>query len=192
MVWQKRCYFRALRMQHLSLDPTGLMQAGLCATLVLAAAGHIGCGGKARPAKIGAANAVLGECVDPESAGVLSNRPSLKQANRDINGDARDEVVLADEVLCRGGNCNWNLFARQDGCERYIGTIAAASIEVLGTTSDAGFSDLRGWWKLRGGDRQLVQNYRFRNGGYQLVDVLICRQKGDDRLLCAHEEQDTD
>lgn len=126
--------------------------------------------------------------MEPESSGVLSESPQLRRANRDLNGDARDEQVLADRKLCRQGNCSWNLFAQHQGCERYIGTISAHSIEVLSSSSEAGFRDLRGWWKLPGGERQLVQNYRFRSGGYELTDVLICRQEGDSRLLCAEEE----
>jgi hypothetical protein len=148
------------------------------------------CGGKAKPLKITAANVFIGDCVDPSSGGVLSSSPSLRAAHQDLDGDGTNEKVFADEELCRGGNCYWNLFSKDESCYRYIGTIAGATLEVLDRQADAGFYAIRGWWKLSGGGRQLVQSYRYRGGGYQLSDVLVCRQTGDDRLLCAAEEQD--
>jgi hypothetical protein len=148
------------------------------------------CGSKPKPAKIAAANVFIGECVDPKSAGVLSASPKLREAHRDLNGDGDNETVYADRELCRNGNCYWNLFSRDESCQRYIGTVSGATLEILDYQSDAGFHEVRGWWKLPGGSRQLAQSYRFRSGGYQLVDVLVCRQEGDDRLLCAAEEQD--
>ncbi len=154
------------------------------ALVVLAA-----CGGKAKPVKISASNAVIGECVDPRSGGVLSAEPNLRSAHQDLNGDGSPEMVFTDEKMCRNGNCYWNLFAQEATCHRYIGTVAGATLEVLAPQADAGFHAIRGWWKLPGGGRQLVQNYRFRAGGYQLTEVLVCRQEGDDRLLCAEEEQ---
>lgn len=148
------------------------------------------CGSKPKkPAKITAANVFIGDCVDPEEAGVLSASPELREAHRDLNGDGANESVYADRRLCRKGNCYWNLFTREDGCERYIGTVAGATLEILDHQADAGFHGLRAWWKLPSHKRQLVQSYRFRSGGYQLTDVLVCRQEGDDRLLCAAEEQ---
>jgi hypothetical protein len=150
----------------------------------------VACGGKPKPVKITAANVFVGDCVDPQAAGVLSPSPNLRAAHQDLNGDGNEELVFADEALCRNGNCYWNLFARSEGCHRYIGTVAGATLEVLSYQADAGFYALRGWWKMSSGGRQLVQNYRFRAGGYQLTDVLVCRQSGDDRLLCAAEEQD--
>jgi hypothetical protein len=159
---------------------------------LLALASLVACGGKARPVKIAASNAVIGECADPESAGVLSSDPKLRDASRDLNGDSKAERVVADKSMCRDGNCYWNLFVEQEGCYRYIGTIAGASIEMLKSSSDSGYRDLRGWWKLPGGSRQLVQNYRFRDRGYQLADVLLCRQGDDDRLQCASEERSPD
>lgn len=147
------------------------------------------CGKKPKPAKIAAANVFIGDCVDPRVAGVVSASPRLREAHRDLNGDGVSETVYADKELCRHGNCYWNLFAKAEGCHRYIGTVAGATLEILDQQADAGFNEVRGWWKLPGGRRQLVQSYRFRAGGYQLVDVLVCRQEGDDRLLCAAEEQ---
>jgi hypothetical protein len=150
------------------------------------------CGSKPKPAKIAAANAFIGDCVDPKGAGVLSASPDLREAHRDLNGDGRNESVYADRQLCRKGNCYWNLFTKDQSCERYIGTVAGATLEILDHQADGGFHELRGWWKLASGTRQLVQSYRFRSGGYQLIDVLVCRQEGDDRLLCAAEEQNAD
>jgi hypothetical protein len=147
------------------------------------------CGGKAKPVKITAANVLIGDCVDPQEAGVLSPSPDLRSAHQDLNGDGSRELVYADNELCRNGNCYWNLFVKDAGCHRYIGNVAGATLEVLEMQADAGFHAIRGWWKLPGGKRQLLQSYRFRAGGYQLTEVLMCRQEGDDRLLCAEEEQ---
>jgi hypothetical protein len=149
----------------------------------------VACGGKAKPVKISAANVYIGECVDPQEAGVLSKDPKLRSAHQDLNGDGDKEMVYADSELCRNGNCYWNLFSKSATCYRYIGTVAGATLEVLAPQADAGFHAIRGWWKLPSGHRQLLQSYRFRAGGYQLTEVLMCRQKGDDRLLCAEEEQ---
>ena len=148
----------------------------------------VSCGGPSPRSKIGAANVELGDCADPERAGVLSSNPKLKSAHRDLNGDGRKERVFADRNLCQSGNCSWNLFAAVDGCSRYIGTISGATLEVGQGQGEAGFSPLHVWWRLPRGARHLVQNYRYRGGAYQLEDVLICRQEGDDRLLCASEE----
>ncbi len=150
----------------------------------------VACGGKPRPiSKIAASNARLGECANPRKAGVLSARPTLVSAHRDLNNDGHREKVFADKNLCKAANCSWNLFTKQDGCARYIGTVAGSTLEVVDSQGDAGFSALRVWWRLGKGTRQLVQNYHYRDGGYQLIDVLICRMGGDDRLLCASEEQ---
>lgn len=147
------------------------------------------CGGKAKPVKISASNVFIGDCVDPRRAGVVSEDPELRAGHQDLNGDGSEELVYADSNLCRNGNCYWNLFAKEKACHRYIGTVAGATLEVLVPQADAGFHAIRGWWKLPSGSRQLVQSYRFRAGGYQLTEVLMCRQEGDDRLLCAEEEQ---
>ena len=148
------------------------------------------CGGKAKPvSKMAASNARLGECADPRKAGVLSASPDLRSAHRDLNKDGRLESVFADKNLCKAGNCSWNLFTKDEGCSRYIGTVSGSTLEVVDVQGDAGFLGLRVWWRLGKGTRQLVQNYRYQEGGYQLMDVLICRLGGDGRLQCASEEQ---
>jgi hypothetical protein len=126
---------------------------------------------------------------------VVSSRVSQRRADRDLDGDDLPEVVTADANICtRQGNCYWNLFAGTavEGCRRYLGTIEAAGIERLGERGDDGFYDLRGWWKLAGERRFLLQQYRFRKGGYRIVDALICRQEQDDRLLCAEDGRQGD
>jgi hypothetical protein len=134
--------------------------------------------------------AKLGVCAEPGRAGVLSARPDLRRADRDLDGDGTAELVVADEALCRDGNCYWNLFSgtASQGCRRYLGTIAGAAIDRLGRRGEDGFHDLRAWWRLGGGARQLLQEYRFRNGGYRIAEAMVCRQAGDDRLTCAREE----
>ena len=166
----------------------GLLARQSVGALACAIGLHSSCGGspKRRPAV--AANVQIGECADPRTAGVLSGAPALKGAHRDLNGDGQKERVFADRRLCHGGNCSWNLFTKVDGCSRYIGTLTGATLEVGAGQGEAGFSPLRAWWSMGNGGRFLVQNYRYLRGGYQLDDVLLCRQEDDDRLLCASEE----
>ena len=137
----------------------------------------------------GPATVKIGDCADPGADGVVSGAISPRRADRDLDDDGRSEVVVADRSICGGeGNCYWNLFAGSDGgCRRYLGTIAGLGIERMGERGDEGFRDLRGWWKMAGGGRFLVQQYRFRQGGYRLVEVLVCRRTEGDRLLCAED-----
>jgi len=135
-------------------------------------------------------NVGVGICANPERDGVLSARPSPRRADRDLNGDNKSEVVVADKSMCVGeGNCYWNLFHLDENasCHRYLGTVAASAIDRLSEQGDGGFSDLRGWWSFSGG-RFLLQRYRYRHGGYVVMEAMICRTTEDDRLLCATEE----
>lgn len=150
----------------------------------------VACGGR-RPAPQGPAPASsvrVGDCADPGRDGVLGAAPALERADRDLNGDGAPEAVAVDRNLCsEQGNCHWNVFSRQgSGCFRYLGTISAAAIEPLEDRGERGFFDLRGWWRFKGGQRALVQEYRFRRGGYHIVEAMVCREI-DDRLLCAEE-----
>ena len=132
----------------------------------------------------------VGQCADPEQGGVIGAHPRLSRADRDLDGDDRPEVVVADRTMCTAhGNCYWNLYSqdRSAGCQRYLGTIAASVIDRLTRRGDDGFHDLRGWWQLTADSRVLLQEYRYRHGGYRVVEALVCRQEGDDRLLCASE-----
>jgi hypothetical protein len=144
-----------------------------------------------RPRRPAAASTVVaGDCADPDRDGVLSQRPTPKRADRDLDGDRVPEIVVADLKLCsEGGNCHWNLFGGRPsgGCRRYLGTVDAVGIERLPERGEGGFHDLRGWWRLAGDRRLLMQRYRFRHGGYRVEEVLLCRQKEDDRLLCAED-----
>ncbi len=160
------------------------------AALVVAAAVAGAGGACARTRAVGpqpAPASRVGLCADPEHAGVVSRRPHLARADRDLDGDRRPEVVVADRTLCTSGNCYWNLYARDRGagCQRYLGTVAASVIDRLTRRGDEGFHDLRGWWRLSSDSRVLLQEYTYRHGGYRVVDALVCRQEGDDRLLCA-------
>ena len=162
---------------------------------VAVAATMSACGGMARGPTVATpptSTVRVGECGDPARDGVLGAAPALRHADRDLNGDGIDEVVVADSALCnREGDCHWNVFVGDDaaGCRRYAGTIQAIGIERLSGRGDAGFADLRAVWQLTGGDRFLVQEYRFRRGGYQVTDAVLCRQLADDRVLCASEPQ---
>lgn len=127
-----------------------------------------------------------GACADPERDGVVSERPALKRADQDLDGDRTPEVVVADRALCTAeGNCHWNLFRRQDGCYRYLGTVAAARMQRVPRRGEDGLFGLRTWWNLTGDGRLLLQEYGYRRGGYRVVEVLLCRQADDDRVLCA-------
>jgi hypothetical protein len=143
-----------------------------------------------RPQAAPPSSVVLGDCADPSRDGVRSDHPDLQRADRDLDGDGTKELVSADRRLCASnGNCHWNLFTRpgKGSCGRYLGTVSATGIEPLRERGDDGFRDLRGWWKLSGGDRYLLQHYRYQAGAYRVVDAMVCRQEGDDRLLCAED-----
>jgi hypothetical protein len=129
----------------------------------------------------------VGDCGDPERDGIVGASPSLRHADKDLNGDDVDETIVADGDLCNAeGDCHWNVFVPDElaGCRRYAGTIQAIGIERLPGRGDRGFSDLRAVWALTGDGRFLVQEYRFRRGGYQVTDALLCRQGTDDQVLC--------
>jgi hypothetical protein len=138
----------------------------------------------------------VGSCADPNVDGVVGKMPRLRRADRDLDGDGAPEQVVADEALCAGeGNCYWNVFyadpadprsESSPACTRYAGTLAGAAIEPLASRGERRFSDLRVWWRF-GGGRLLVQEYRFRMGGYQVTDALLCAEGKDDRILCAEE-----
>lgn len=160
-----------------------------------------GCGGKSRkpPVKAPASSVPLGTCADPSRDGILSDTPELRRADRDLDGDRDPEAVVADDALCtEEGNCYWNLYAPprretapdRGQCWRYLGTVAASAIDRLDLRGEEGFYDLRGWWTLTGGGRLLLQHYRYRHGGYQVVEAMVCRQEEDDRLLCASERSE--
>jgi hypothetical protein len=136
------------------------------------------------------ASSPVGQCADPGRGGVLSKRPQLSRADRDLDGDRRPELVVADRSLCTAqGNCYWNIYAQDAGaeCQRYLGTIAASVIDRLTRRGDDGFHDLRGWWRLTSDSRVLLQEYHYRHGGYRVVEAMVCRQEGDDRLQCASD-----
>jgi hypothetical protein len=146
-----------------------------------------GCGGRPKPKPARPATVGVGQCADPSRDGVLSDKPSLDRADRDLDGDGRLEAIVADTTMCSGaGNCRWNIFAKEQGCWRYLGTVAASGLELLSDAGEGGYRPVVGWWRFSG-RRSLRQEYRYRHGGYRLVDTLICREQDDDRLLCASE-----
>jgi hypothetical protein len=159
--------------------------------LVLHIASLAGCT-RSRPVQpMPVSTAAVGQCADPSRAGVVSKRPRLHHANRDLDGDRVPEVVVADRTLCAGANCYWNLFGedRDAGCRRYLGTVAGSVIDRLVRRGEDGFHDLRGWWQLSSGSRVLLQEYRYRHGGYRIVEAMVCRQEGDDQLYCATDRE---
>jgi len=158
------------------------------------AAALAGCAGRARPpvrvVDRPPPTVQVGACADPSRDGVVGARPTPRRADQDLDGDGVAEVVVADGALCTPeGNCWWNVFRRSEPgqCARYAGTLAAAALETMTARGDEGFADVRGYWNLTGGGRMLVQDYRYVRGGYQVVDALVCRREGDDRLLCTEE-----
>ena len=162
-------------------------------TLILATAAlALGCGGSrartpAGPRPLPVHPTVrAGECAEPERDGVLADRPALSRADRDLDGDGTDEVVIADRNICTPeGNCHWNVFHNDAGCLRYVGTISAARVQRLPRRGEQGFADVRAIWYLTSENRLLLQEYRFRRGGYRIAEVVLCRQSGDDSVLCA-------
>lgn len=132
----------------------------------------------------------LGDCGVPERDGVMTSAPRLDRADRDLDSDGRDEIIVVDRAHCdRYDNCYWNVFKPSDGpgaCSRYLGTFAGAALELLASTGDANMRAVRAFWKQPSG-RLLLQSYRFASGGYALDanDVLECNRPADDRLECA-------
>ena len=129
----------------------------------------------------------VGACASPGHDGVIGSSPRLDRADRDLDGDGRPEAIVVDRSLCTAqGNCYWNVFAaaRPGECARYLGTFEGAALESLPTSGDDHMSDVRAYWK-QGGNRLLLQSYRYTRGGYRIDDVLQCKRDADDRLECA-------
>lgn len=134
----------------------------------------------------------VGACGEPGRDGVMSAKPKIARADRDLDGDGVNESIVADRALCTPeGNCYWNVFlapASPTECSRYAGTFAAAGLEPLSSRGEDNMRDVRGYWNLHGG-RMLLQSYRFVRGGYQFVEALLCRRGGDDKLECMDEQR---
>jgi hypothetical protein len=135
----------------------------------------------------------VGSCATPGRDGVISGAPRLDRADRDLNGDGAVEAIAVDRSLCTAeGNCYWNVFivpaTGSADCPRYAGTFEGSALEPLATKGDDNMADVRGYWNLHGG-RLLLQSYRFLRGGYRLVEALLCKRAGDDKLDCADSER---
>lgn len=162
------------------------------AIVVVAVVSLAACGGRSKPRAqtMPVPTVKVGDCGTPGTDGVMSATPEVVHADRDLDGDGAVEVVVADRTMCTPeGNCYWNVFVSPpagaaEACQRFAGTVAAAAIEEAGGRGDDNYADLRGYWNLTGGGRMLLSEYRFRRGGYQVVDAVLCRRDGDDRLLC--------
>jgi hypothetical protein len=162
------------------------------AVLVFAVAAAA-CGGRRPPAAAQpqvVSSVGVGECAEPEHAGVVGPRPRFVAADRDLGGGPQIERIVDDKSLCdRAGNCHWNVFVRspgQESCIRYAGTLSASALEPMSSMGAAGMRDIRAYWTLASG-RTLVQDYRFSRGGYRVLDALLCRSTDDDRLECVEE-----
>jgi hypothetical protein len=134
----------------------------------------------------------VGSCATPGRDGVMSTAPRLDRADRDLNGDGVAEAIVVDRSLCTAeGNCYWNVFVvpppGSHDCARYAGTFEGSALEPLTARGDDNMADVRGYWNLHGG-RLLLQSYRFVRSGYRIVDALLCKRSGDDRLDCADME----
>lgn len=129
-----------------------------------------------------------GTCAEPERDGVMSEAPRVDHADRDLDGDGQVEIIVVDRAKCtEDGNCYWNVFRRSRDpgeCARYAGTFAGSALETLASRGEDNMSDVRAYWK-QGGNRMLLQSYRFVRDGYQIEDVLQCKRGPDDRLDCA-------
>jgi hypothetical protein len=155
------------------------------------------CGGKPRTsattprsADVPIPTVQVGACAEPDRDGVVSARPDLKRADRDLDGDGKSEAITADRAMCTAeGNCYWNIFVNPaaGGCPRFAGTLAGSRLEPLATRGDDHFLDVRGYWSLTSGGRFLVEEYRFVRGGYQSQGALLCRREDDDRLQCSED-----
>jgi hypothetical protein len=133
-------------------------------------------------------NVQPGSCAEPGRDGVMSNSPNVDHADRDLDSDGRNEIIVVDRAKCTAdGNCYWNVFLqpRDPGdCARYAGTFAGANLEVLASRGEDNMTDVRAYWMLHG-RRMLLQSYRYVREGYRIEDVLQCKRAPDDRLECA-------
>jgi hypothetical protein len=154
------------------------------------------CGPRAKPAgttpraaQMPVPTVQVGACAEPDRDGVVSQRPDLRHADRDLDGDGQSETIVADRALCTPeGNCYWNVFVHPPGgCPRYAGTLAGERLEPLAARGDDHFLDVRGYWQLTSKDRFLVEEYRFVRGGYLSQGALVCRREDDDRLQCSED-----
>jgi hypothetical protein len=165
--------------------------AWLVAACALAAAGCIHAS-RSSTLAIPTPSVQVGACGEPGRDGVISNSPKLEHADRDLDGDGTPEAIVVDRNMCTGdGNCFWNVFTAPHAtgeCARYVGTFAASALESQTSKGDDNMRDVRGYWNLHGG-RMLLQSYRFTRGGYQIVDVLLCKRASDDRLDCSDSDR---
>ncbi len=132
----------------------------------------------------------VGECGAPERDGVMSETPRPRRGDRDLDGDGRDETLVADEQMCTAeGNCYWNVFLPGDpgACARYAGALAGQALEPQPGATVGALAPVRAYWSLTGGGRMLMHEYQFRRGGYVLTDTLVCRRAEGDRLLCTED-----
>lgn len=138
----------------------------------------------------------VGACATPGRDGVMSAKPRLDRADRDLDGNGTREPIVVDRALCTAeGNCYWNVFVTPPtapvgggpDCARFAGTFEGGALEPLTTRGDDNMADVRGYWNLHGG-RLLLQSYRFVRGGYRLVEALLCKRAADDKLDCADAE----
>lgn len=160
----------------------------------------VACGGakkpEARSVTVPVPSVSVGDCGTPGTDGVMSAHPDIVHADRDLDGDGKPEPVVADRTMCtKDGNCFWNVFVTPpedsvNHCQRFAGTLAAAALEPTSGRGEGGFTDLRGYWMLTSGGRLLLHEYRFRRGGYQVVDAILCRREDDDRLVCEEPSQE--
>jgi hypothetical protein len=167
---------------------------------VVVAGAVAACGGGGKPAvrstPVPVPTVRVGDCGRPGIDGVIGERPDLVHADRDLNGDGVDEVVVADRTMCTPeGNCYWNVFVpppdnAAEPCQRFAGTLAAIALTSTAGRGEDNYVDLLGFWRLTGGGRLLRQEYKFRRGGYQVIDAVLCRQEGDQRLLCEEPSED--
>ena len=170
------------------MAPLSHSRHSVATVVAIAAIAGTACGGSQKKPAVPVADlSTVGECASVATAGQVSAQPELRHADRDLNRDGRDEVVVSDRKLCRGDNCHWNIFAWDGSCNRYVGTVTGAAIET-GDVGESGFPEIRSWWRFSGGARALLHVYRFGGGGYQLIETLMCRQSGGDGIQCAPEE----
>jgi len=165
----------------------GPISSTVCVVVAAAA-----CQRAARPTTVRpvpAASVQVGACARPDRDGVLSATPRIQRADKDLNGDGVADAIVVDRSLCTAeGNCYWNVFVQppvgSSDCARYVGTFEARALEPMASVGDENMADVRGYWNLHSG-RFLLQSYRFLHGGYRIVEALLCKREGDDRLECA-------
>ena len=127
------------------------------------------------------------ELVDPLGVGDVTADGRAQERHADV-GERPEERLLARAVALFADHRRIGVLLHDDVLAvELFERLEGATLEPMTTRGEDHMVDVRSYWHLHG-DRVLVQSYRFARGGYRLVDALVCKRAGDDKLECADAE----